>query len=585
MCISSASANLNNRARIISAQEETDLDLFSSNNNRSSVFSKLDRTETSCGKAALKDILRNPLLTIEDLTQRQDAIKELVTGSTLFEEINNELVQFRTGEAELHSFQEPEDPIRKAALDEFFFKSKLLKKYNKSSAALNVGQMLHMINLSFPLLEHLVLHFLISNAVKKKYNIGCCGSDHEHGHKSHKHHAPPATTTVALYKAYNLVHLLIHCLGVKELIGHVYQKVNLIKELQKKLIAASACIKSLKKMHNIIAPHQIIHTSLPSYRHLEKLFLRNTDNQTDSDVSEKFAQLCTLLSRNTFTGAASCLSNYGAILSANTMLKEVQQELSEGLKAFGEIDAYMSIAKLYKQSQDSELKYSYANYITNPELKAPAVDVEGSWNPLMTTPVVNLEHFDLGITNPAHIIITGPNAAGKSTKLKSMTLLILLGQTITIVPATSFKFTPFAKISTFIQHADNLNTGDSLFTNEVNKANSLVSYLKNLPENEFCFIVFDELFTSTAFEYGQESAIKLMDYISNFKNTVSITATHFPLLTTLADTKPQDFKNFNAQVLKDEAGKLNFLFKEGISNEKEAFKVLGMRNIGFDWNS
>jgi len=587
MCISSTAETLTTISRIISTQEETDLDLFSSGGDRSSVFSKLDKTETMHGKTALKGILRNPLFNTQDLTERQEAIKELIENPLLFEEINRELQQFRMGETELNSFQEPEDPIRKAALDEFFFKSTLFKKYNNSSAALNVGQMLHMINLSFPLLEHLVLHFLISNAVKKKYNIGCCGSDHGHSHKSakHHHHPDPATTTVTLYNAYNIVHLLIHCLGVKELIGHVYQKVNLIKELQKKLIATSKCIKSLQNIRTIVASHQKIHKSLPNYNNLEKLFTKTSDNQTESDVSEKFAQLCTLLSQNTFTGTSSWLSNYGAILSANNMIKDVQKELKDGLKAFGEVDAYMSIAKLYKQTQDSELKYSYASYITNPDLKAPAVAAEGFWNPLMVPSTVKAEHFDLGIINPAHMIITGANSAGKSTKLKSVVLLILLGQTITIVPATSLTFTPFAKISTFIQHADNLNTGDSLFTNEVNKANRLVSYLKNLPEDQFCFMVFDELFTSTAFEYGQESAIKLMDYISNFKNTLSITATHFPLLTTLADKKPENFKNYNAQVLKDDDGKLNFVFNEGISNEKEAFKVLGMRNIGFDWNN
>lgn len=567
---------------VISEQEEADLDIFVSDDNRASVFSKLDRTETLYGKAALEYVLKNPLSKIEDLNIRQQAIKYLVDESLLFSQIEKELKQFKEGESELISFQETEDSIRKAALEEFFFKFKLLKRYNNSPAMLNIKQMIKVINLSFPLIEHLTLHYFLSEAFKKKFNIGCCGSDHKHEHDDeHDHkHKHASSLTIALYKSYNVVHLLFHCFGVKELIGHIYQKVTLIKELQKKLISISKCIKSLKNIYYLIFLHPEVYQAMSNYPNLDRLFGLG-ENSLDSQISKKFDQLFSLISQNTFKGNASVFSNYGAILAASNMIKEIQTELILSIKAIGELDAFASIAKLYKETQTTNQKYSFASYINSP---TPIVDAKEFWNPMLSISNVNPEQFDLGIENPAHIIITGLNAAGKSTRLRSIALLILLGQTITIVPATFFSFTPFAKISTFIHHSDNLTTGDSLFTNEVNKANKLISDLKHLSKDQFCFIVFDELFKSTSFEQAQESALKLMDFISNFQNIVSITATHFPLLTTLEETKPEDFKNYNAQVFKDEEGNLNFVFKEGISNENDAFKVLNMRNIGFDWN-
>lgn len=563
-----------NQNPIISNQEEVDLDLFSSSN-PISVFSTLNRTQTLCGESAFKNMLKNPVSNTEILNNRQATIKELIHEISLSQKINNELKQFKKSELKFLSLQSQQDPIIKAALHEFFFKSQFLTKFNNHPLALNAHQLFQFTNLSFPLLEHLTLHFLISSAMKKKYKIGCCGSDHghSHGHKKH-HHAPPTQTALALYKVYNIIHLLIHCFGIKSLIGHAYQKIHLLKKLQQNLIATSQCIRSLNNIFNLISNHPSIYRSLLYYRDLETLFTGH------DDTAKKFRQLISMLSKNTFLETPSSFSNYGLILAAYHLAQELKDVLDNAMKVIGEIDAYSSIATLYHEAQNTELKYSFAQYLTNLN---PIIDIENLWNPLVASKSVILEKFDLGLFNPPHIIVTGPNAAGKSTTLKSVALLTLLSQTITIVPASSFKLTPFAKISTFIQHSDNLSTGDSLFTSELHKANNLISYLQTLPENQFCFIVFDELFKSTSFNYGQDSAVELMHYISTFKNTLSITATHFPLLTTLADTEPNHFKNYNAQVLKDDAKNLKFVLKEGKSNEQNAFNVLKKRNIRFAW--
>ena len=48
-----------------------------------------------------------------------------------------------------------------------------------------------------------------------------------------------------------------------------------------------------------------------------------------------------------------------------------------------------------------------------------------------------------------NMLITGSNGSGKSTYIKSIIECIILGQTIGIVPAEGFSFTPFVNITTY----------------------------------------------------------------------------------------------------------------------------------------
>ena len=85
----------------------------------------------------------------------------------------------------------------------------------------------------------------------------------------------------------------------------------------------------------------------------------------------------------------------------------------------------------------------------------------------------------LGGGNNRNAIITGPNAGGKSTFIKSLTLSILFSQTLGITTANSFKLTPFSLVNTYLNIPD-IKGKESLFEAEMHRAREHLVKLKSL---------------------------------------------------------------------------------------------------------
>ena len=84
-----------------------------------------------------------------------------------------------------------------------------------------------------------------------------------------------------------------------------------------------------------------------------------------------------------------------------------------------------------------------------------------------------------GWLNPNNFLITGPNAGGKSTLIKSLTLCILLSQTLCISPAENLILTPFKLVNTYLNIPD-CKGKESLFEAEMHRARDHINDLKLL---------------------------------------------------------------------------------------------------------
>ena len=82
--------------------------------------------------------------------------------------------------------------------------------------------------------------------------------------------------------------------------------------------------------------------------------------------------------------------------------------------------------------------------------------------------------------NRRNVILTGPNAGGKSTFITGITLNVLLAQTLSITTAQSVILTPFNKINTYINLADNIAEGKSLFLCEADRAQAHLDIISQL---------------------------------------------------------------------------------------------------------
>ena len=161
--------------------------------------------------------------------------------------------------------------------------------------------------------------------------------------------------------------------------------------------------------------------------------------------------------------------------------------------------------------------------------------MENSSHLLIDNPVTNTITL-----NSENCVITGPNAAGKSTFIKSTSLNILLSQTMGISCSSVCKITPFYYINTQINIPDSKGV-ESLFEAEMFRCKYNIDIVKELPTNYKSFIVFDEIFSSTNIIEGISGAYAILDKLSKYKNTLIIITTHYLYLTKLPNFKKIKF--------------------------------------------
>ena len=104
---------------------------------------------------------------------------------------------------------------------------------------------------------------------------------------------------------------------------------------------------------------------------------------------------------------------------------------------------------------------------------------------------------DIKLDNNRNLIITGPNAGGKSTFIKSIAVNILLTQTLCLGFCDKIELTPFYYISSQMNIVDDKGS-ESLFEAEMNRIINNVNIVKYCKDNNKKSILFlDELFNST----------------------------------------------------------------------------------------
>lgn len=153
-------------------------------------------------------------------------------------------------------------------------------------------------------------------------------------------------------------------------------------------------------------------------------------------------------------------------------------------------------------------------------------------------------------------IITGPNMAGKSTYLKQVAILVLLAQTGSHIPCTSASIGIVDRIFTRIGAQEDLTAGQSTFMVEMVETANI---LNNATESSL--VILDEVGRGTSTYDGLSIAWAVVEFIHNHPRLRSKTlfATHYHELVQLAGLLPR-VKNLNVAVT-EEHGKVVFLRK------------------------
>lgn len=153
-------------------------------------------------------------------------------------------------------------------------------------------------------------------------------------------------------------------------------------------------------------------------------------------------------------------------------------------------------------------------------------------------------------------IITGPNMAGKSTYLRQVGLIVLMAQVGSFVPAKKASIGIVDRIFTRVGAMDNIALGQSTFLVEMNETANI---LNNATQQSL--ILLDEVGRGTSTFDGLSIAWGVTEYIHNNPKVSAKTlfATHYHELTELAGFLPR-VKNYNVAV-KEWQGEVIFLRK------------------------
>ncbi|MFL2089366.1 DNA mismatch repair protein MutS [Leuconostoc mesenteroides] len=177
--------------------------------------------------------------------------------------------------------------------------------------------------------------------------------------------------------------------------------------------------------------------------------------------------------------------------------------------------------------------------------------------------------------NTAMQLITGPNMAGKSTYMRELALIVILGQMGSFVPAESAVLPIFDQIFTRIGANDDMAMGQSTFMVEMAEANLALQ-----EASAHSLILFDELGRGTATYDGMALAQAIIEYLDAHVHAKTLFSTHYHELTALAD-KHENIKNVHVGAVENESGELHFLhqIQQGPADKSYGIHVAALAGL------
>lgn len=136
-------------------------------------------------------------------------------------------------------------------------------------------------------------------------------------------------------------------------------------------------------------------------------------------------------------------------------------------------------------------------------------------------------------SSPDLVILTGPNASGKSCYLRQVGLIQLMAQVGSFVPVRSARLAVCDRIFTRVGAVDDLATGQSTFMVEMNETANILNHATSKS-----LVLLDEIGRGTATFDGLSIAWAVAEYLAVEIKARTIFATHYHELNELASIVP-----------------------------------------------
>lgn len=233
----------------------------------------------------------------------------------------------------------------------------------------------------------------------------------------------------------------------------------------------------------------------------------------------------------------------------DTIAAEVER-IQKTAKAIAALDVFAALSLVAERNQ----------YVRPKMNEKGTIHIKDGRHPVVEQMIVN----DMFIANDTYLdnnkncisVITGPNMAGKSTYMRQAALIVLMAQIGSFVPASFADIGIVDRIFTRVGASDDLASGQSTFMVEMNE---VANILRNATPDSL--LVLDEIGRGTSTFDGLSIAWAVIEHISNRKylGAKTLFATHYHELTEL-EGKMSNVNNYCIAV-KEKGDDIVFLRK------------------------
>ena len=250
------------------------------------------------------------------------------------------------------------------------------------------------------------------------------------------------------------------------------------------------------------------------------------------------------------------------LMQFNKMLSQVRGHIAEidsMITIIGEIDALIAIGAY---------RAYYEEVCVPVFVKEKKVKAEALYHPLIKEPVKN------DIETTGSILITGSNASGKSTFLKTVALNVILAQTVHTCMAVYFETSMF-RVCSSMALRDDIEGGDSYYIVEIKALKRIMDMVKTEGAPVLCFV--DEVLRGTNTVERIAASVQILKSL-NTKDCLCFAATHDIELTHLLEEEYHNY-HFEEEVADND---IFFSYKilDGRARTRNAIKLLEI--MGYD---
>ena len=523
----------------------TSLEIYRNQTDQSekgSLFWTLDRTKTRFGQRLLRKWVGRPLLVKSELESRVSAVEELISSERTVksDKIKHVLSQIRNDLERIliriyygkvcnnpsgNDLTNSRQCTRPELLNLLQSMQRVATEYATIRAPVDAGFQSNLINdalATLPLIGDDVVTFLEKinlQAAKEddKYNFFREDSEDE-SITDHKLGIASVEQELDAYRAIAAEKLSIKKVEYVTNAGIEYL-IEVDNSQTKRVPASWAKISGTKKLSRYHTPEVV-------------RFIRERDQHKEAL-------------------AAACDVQFTALLSE---ISEKYQSFRNCIQALATLDCLLSLATVAIQP----------GYVKPVFCEDTRILVEQGRHPMVEQLLLDAyvpNDTNLSTDENRALLITGPNMGGKSSYVRQIALIAIMGQIGSYVPAASAKLGMLDAVFTRMGAFDNMMAGESTFMVELSETSDILKQAS--PRS---LVILDELGRGTSTHDGVAIAQAVLDHVVRNIKCLTLFITHYQNLSALARGFDHDeLKNVHMKFQEDGADgrDVTFLYEVG----------------------